>query len=270
MKFGALHAYTGGKAFDAAKPSMLFIHGAQNDHSVWILQSRWCAHHGYNTLAIDLPGHGQSAGPLCATVELMADAVATALTSAGLDRVHVVGHSMGSLIGLELAGRLKRALSLTLVGTALPMKVSDALLAATREAPAQAMDMINAWSFSSAWGGFSHKPQAPGPGFATPWGALQLMHHIHRKNGAAVLPTDFAACNAYAPADGVLQAIDCPTLVVAGSADQMTPPKAGKAVAALIPGAQVKVLEGAGHALMSEAPDALLKAIAGHLRTAAA
>lgn len=269
MKLGDLYAYSGGKTFDAAKPSVLFIHGAQNDHSVWILQSRWCAHHGYNTLAIDLPGHGQSAGPLRTSVEALADAMAAALDAANLDKVHVVGHSMGSLIGLELAGRLKRARSLTLVGTALPMKVSDALLAATREAPAKAMDMINAWSFSSAWGGFSHRPQAPGPGFATPWSALQLMHRIHVKNGPEVLPTDFAACNAYAPSDAVLESIECPTLVVAGSADQMTPPKTGKAVASAISGARLVVLNGAGHQIMSEAPDALLKALAAHLQAAA-
>ncbi len=268
MKLGALYAYTGGKAFDAAKPSVLFIHGAQNDHSVWILQSRWCAHHGYNTLAIDLPGHGQSAGPLCTSVQAMADAVVAALDTAGVGPAHIVGHSMGSLIALELAGRLKRARSLSLVGTALPMKVSDTLLAATREAPLKAMDMINAWSFSSAWGGFSHKPQAPGPGFATPWGSLQLMHRIHIKNGADVLPTDFAACNAYAPSEAVLKGIDCPTLVVAGSADQMTPPKAGKAVAAALPAARLVVLEGAGHQSMSEAPDALLKTLAAHLAAA--
>jgi pimeloyl-ACP methyl ester carboxylesterase len=268
MKLGHLYAYTGGKTFDAAKPSVLFIHGAQNDHSVWILQSRWCANHGYNTLAIDLPGHGQSGGPLCSSVEAMADAVAAALDAQSLDKVHVVGHSMGSLIGIELAGRLRRARSLTLVGTALPMKVSDTLLTATRGAPAKAMDMINAWSFSGAWGGFSHRPQAPGPGFASPWAALQLMHRIHQKNGADVLPTDFAACNAYAPAQATLAGIGCPSLVVAGSTDQMTPPKSGKAVAALIAGARLVVLDGAGHQMMSEAPDALLKVLAAHLASA--
>jgi pimeloyl-ACP methyl ester carboxylesterase len=30
-----LYVYTGGRAFDAAKPTMLFIHGVLNDHSVW-------------------------------------------------------------------------------------------------------------------------------------------------------------------------------------------------------------------------------------------
>jgi pimeloyl-ACP methyl ester carboxylesterase len=50
------YAYTGGKAFDATQPTLVFIHGVLNDHSVWILQTRYLAHHGFNVLAIDLPG----------------------------------------------------------------------------------------------------------------------------------------------------------------------------------------------------------------------
>ena len=56
------YCYTGGKAFDANKPTVVFIHGVLNDHSVWILQSRWFAHHGWNVLALDLPGHCRSEG----------------------------------------------------------------------------------------------------------------------------------------------------------------------------------------------------------------
>ena len=51
------YCYTGGKPFDAAKPTVVFIHGVVNDHSVWILQSRYMANHGWNVLAVDLPGH---------------------------------------------------------------------------------------------------------------------------------------------------------------------------------------------------------------------
>ena len=57
------YAYTGGKAFDAARPTVVFIHGAEHDHSVWALQTRYFAHHGFGVLALDLPGHGRSAGP---------------------------------------------------------------------------------------------------------------------------------------------------------------------------------------------------------------
>ena len=63
------YAYTGGKTFDAARPTVVFIHGVLNDHSVWLLQSRWFANHGWNVLAIDLPGHCRSAGAPPASVE---------------------------------------------------------------------------------------------------------------------------------------------------------------------------------------------------------
>ena len=45
------YCYTGGKAFNPALPTVVFIHGVLNDHSVWILQSRYLAHHGFNVLA---------------------------------------------------------------------------------------------------------------------------------------------------------------------------------------------------------------------------
>ena len=101
-----LYAYTGGKTFDAAKPTVVFLHGAQNDHSVWILQSRYLAHHGYGVLALDLPGHMRSEGPALDTVEAMADRIADALRSAEVRQFIAVGQSMGSLIALELAKRL--------------------------------------------------------------------------------------------------------------------------------------------------------------------
>ena len=57
------YAYTGGKPFNADQPCVVLIHGALHDHSVWALQSRYLAHHGWSVLALDLPGHGRSAGP---------------------------------------------------------------------------------------------------------------------------------------------------------------------------------------------------------------
>ena len=127
------YAYTGGKAFDASLPAVAFVHGAQHDHSVWIMQSRYLAHHGYGVLALDLPGHGRSAGPALARVEDIADWVAAAIAAAGAQQAALVGHSMGSLIALECAARHRAQVAkIALLATANPMKVSDALLAATR------------------------------------------------------------------------------------------------------------------------------------------
>jgi len=113
-----LYAYTGGKAFDAAKPTVVFIHGVLNDHSVWILQSRYLANHGWNVLAIDLPGQGKSGGKPPESVEEAADAVLALLKAVGVDQAALVGHSFGSLIALEAFrdwdGRL---LSMTIMGT---------------------------------------------------------------------------------------------------------------------------------------------------------
>ena len=69
-----LYVDTVGKAFDAARPTVVFVHGAQHDHSVWILQSRYLANHGYNVLALDLPGHMRSPGPPLASVDETEDA----------------------------------------------------------------------------------------------------------------------------------------------------------------------------------------------------
>ena len=52
-----------GKAFDATKPSIVFVHGAAMEQSVWAAQARYFAFHGYNALALNLPGHGPDGSP---------------------------------------------------------------------------------------------------------------------------------------------------------------------------------------------------------------
>src|SRR5256885_9237029 len=95
-----IFASTGGQAFDPAQPTVVFLHGAGMDHTVWALQTRWFAHHGRNVLALDLPGHGRSAGPPLRTIAEMAELVAAAATAAGAERLALVGHSMGALVAL--------------------------------------------------------------------------------------------------------------------------------------------------------------------------
>src|SRR5260221_8824732 len=98
-------AYTAAHDIDAAKRTIVFVHGAGLDHSWWGLQSRYFGYHGYNVLAVDLPAHGRSAGPALATVEAMADWVFALLKSRNIEKAILVGHSMGSLIALEFAAR---------------------------------------------------------------------------------------------------------------------------------------------------------------------
>ena len=255
----AAYAYTGGKAFDPALPVVLFIHGAQHDHSVWGLQSRYLAHHGHAVLAIDLPGHGRSAGPPLASVEAMAGWVVALQDALGVASAALVGHSMGSLIALEVAGtQPERVSRLALVGSAFPMKVADVLLAATRDDEPLAQQMVNVWTHSTT----AAKPSNPGPGFWIIGGNLRLMQRI----APGVMHADFKACDDYAQGAERAAQVRCPTLFVLGDRDAMTPPKAARALQAAIKGQRTILVRASGHALMAEQPDTVLDALVDFLR----
>src|SRR4051812_22340975 len=95
----------GARTHDPARPAIVFVHGAQHDHSVWTGQSRRFAENGWRVLAVDLPGHGRTPGPALASVEAMADWLLALLDAAGVASALLAGHSMGSLVALEAAAR---------------------------------------------------------------------------------------------------------------------------------------------------------------------
>jgi pimeloyl-ACP methyl ester carboxylesterase len=249
------YCYTGGKPLRPGLPAAVFIHGAQNDHSVWVLQTRYFAHHGFNVLAPDLPAHGRSKGAALTTVEAMADWLLAVLDAAGVAQAHLIGHSMGSLIALEAAARApQRAASLALVATAYPMKVSDALLEAAQNDEPRAIDMVNIWSHSS----IAQKPSWPGPGSYVMNGGLRLKQRIARLGPKLLFHTDFSACNAYANGLQAAQSVKCPVLFLLGRRDMMTAAKAASALASALPQARRVLVEDCGHELMAEQPDRVL------------
>jgi pimeloyl-ACP methyl ester carboxylesterase len=168
---------------------------------------------------------------------------------------------MGSLVALEFAARYPtRATHLALLATAVPMTVSDALLDAARDREAQAIDMVNQWSHST----IAAKPSCPAPGFWLHGMNQRLMERVAAVGEARLFHTDFSACNDYA--DGLARAaqVSCPVRMIVGRRDLMTPPRATRALvdalrAARVP-ADVVTLD-AGHALMTEQPDATLDAL---------
>lgn len=243
----ATYCYTGGKPFDAARPTAVLIHGVLNDHSVWGFQSRHLAHHRWNVLAVDLPGHGRSSGEAPESVE----------------RAALVGHSWGSLIALEAAARLGSAAThLALVGTAYPMKVSPALIEAALNEPEKALRMVNVFSRSGL-------ASPSGGGFWTFGAGMALGRRVLRSNPQVnVFHRGFVACDRYAGADAAIAALACPVLFALGQSDQMTPPRAaqGLIAAAQARGLPVAVeMLPAGHSQMTEAPEATLAALRGFL-----
>jgi pimeloyl-ACP methyl ester carboxylesterase len=252
-----VYAYTGGKPFDNSLPCIVFIHGASNDHSAWTLLARWFAHHGHSVLALDLPGHMKSAGPLLPDIEALADWVLAATSAAGVQRAALVGHSMGSLIALEAAGRApERATQLVLIGSTYPMKVSDALLATARETPERAMAMVNAWSIASS----ATKPGFPSPGSWLHGGMMALMKRVQASMPKVnVFAHDFEVCNRYAGGTAAAARVACPVTMILGQQDQMTPPRSAREIGAALRAKVVMVP--CGHHQLAETPDATLAAL---------
>ncbi|MEY4883745.1 MAG: hypothetical protein RIS34_1599 [Pseudomonadota bacterium] len=260
------YCYTGGKTLDAGKPTVVFIHGVLHDHSVWILQSRYLANHGWNVLAVDLPGHCRSAGDPPATVESAADFITALLDAAGVPQAALVGHSWGSLIALEAASRLgHRVTHLALVGTAFPMKVSQVLLDAALNEPAKGIEMINVFSRAT----LAAPPSALGPGTWVYGANSALNHRVLAANSAVnVFHRGFMACNTYANGEAAISQVTCPILFVLGKHDQMTPPSAAQNLIAKTRASGQSahaVYLPVGHHQMTEAPEATLKALTDFL-----
>lgn len=255
-------AYTGGKPFDSSLPTLVFIHGAQNDHSVWALQSRYFAHHGYGVLAVDLPGHGRSNGPSLTSIEALATWIIRLLDAAGVARACLIGHSMGSLITLEAASRFPERLhKIALLGSAFPMKVSDSFLDAAKNDVQRAIEMGTSWSHSS----IAQKPSCPGPGFYVPTGHLRLAQRIARINPEHGYFTDLSACNRYANGLQAAASLSCPALFICADRDVMTPAKAAQGLIKAVNGAKVVKIAACGHAMMAEQPDQVLRALRAFL-----
>lgn len=266
-----IYAYAGGKPLDPAQPTLVFIHGVLNDHSVWILQTRYFAHHGFNVLAVDLPGHGKSEGHCPKTVEEAAEFVLKLLDALGVKKAGLIGHSWGSLIALHAASLAPERVShLAMVGTAFPMKVSPALLDAALNAPMKAIEMVNTFSHSM----LAPPPSALGPGTWLYGGSRALMRRVLASNANEnVFYTGFQACDRYEGAFEALNRLLALTkseqpalLFIVGQADQMTTPKAAQALIDKAPSAKVARVAG-GHALMTEAPEETLAALQDFLRT---
>jgi pimeloyl-ACP methyl ester carboxylesterase len=247
-------AATGGRAFDPQQPTVMFIHGAGMDHTVWALQTRYLAHHGRSVLAVDLPGHGRSGGSPLRSIEAIADWIPRVLDAAEVAAAALVGHSMGALVALATAAAAAgRVRSLALLGVAERMPVHPDLQAAADGGQRLAPELVASWGHGRS----GHVGGNPAPGLWMMGGALTLLERAP----AGVLAADLAACNAY---DGTIAAaarVACPTLLLLGAADRMTSPAKARPLAEAIKDARTLILLDAGHMLMTERPAAVIDAL---------
>lgn len=246
-----VHVATGNRPIDPDLKTVVFIHGAGQDHTIWVLPTRYFVRHGRNVLAVNTPGHGRSDGPPLARIEDIADWIPRVMDAAGVRKAAVVGHSMGSLVALETAARHPdRVRSIALVGTAVPMPVTEELLDRAQHDEDTAVEMLTLW-------GYSRSAQIGGnatPGMWMVGGGRRLL----QRSPPGSIYADLKACNDYVNGLEHAGQIQCPALLILGERDMMTPPRVAVAVAKAIPDAESVILPRAGHALLAERPDPVL------------
>jgi len=248
------HAANGSRENSPDEPAVILIHGAGLDRTIWQMQTRNIAFQGRRVYAVDLPGHGYSEGSALENIEEMANWVTWFMDAAGVDAATVMGHSMGSLIALDLASRYpERTERLILTGVAESMPVHPDLLAAARADEPLASELIVFW-------GLGEKAQTGGHPLPGLWvhGASEVLLK-NAKSG--VLANDLAACDNFGDAKERAAKITCPTFFVLGRDDKMSPVKSGGRLADVIDGAQVNILEKCGHMMMIERPNEMYHAL---------
>jgi len=251
-------AYTAAHELDPAKPSVVFVHGAGLDHSLFGLQSRYFGYHGRNVLALDLPGHGRSEGPPLSTIEQMADWLSAVLKKTNTAKASIVGHSMGSLAALELAARHPEQVErIAFCAIAFPMRVSDPFLEAARRNEQSAFDMDTIWG---------HAPRVPLGGNPNPgmWMYGDMLARLERL-APGVLHAGLKACNDYAAGLESAAKVKCPALFILGRRDVMTPLRSAQALRDKLSNGRTVEIPVSGHSLMVEAPDQVLDALIGFI-----
>ena len=249
-----VYAHTGGKAFDPSGSVVVLVHGAAMNHLAWALQSRFLAHHGHAVLSLDLPGCGESEGDILDSVEDYGAWLHRALDELKVEKAALIGHSMGALIALEAAGQQpERVTALGLLGVCYPLGVNDAFLAAAKDDLPLAIGLMNDWA---------HGPKAHLGGFQVPglW-MVGADTRVIEQAKPGVLHKCLTICAAYKGGEAAAARVTCPSMVVLGQNDQMTPMKLGRKTAAMVSDAEVVTLPDCGHMMMFEQPRALMRAI---------
>lgn len=251
-----IYVATGGKDFDPALPTVLFLPGSGGDHRTWALQTRWFAYHGYSVLAPDLPGHSLSGGEAFTRIEDSGPWLETFLDAARVKSAHVVGHSQGFLSALEFAKlNPSRVTSLTAIATAAAIPVNQALIDMAVTSADKAAQMMCNWGFGPA----AHRGQSSVPGMQP----IAISRAIMGRNPLAA---DLRACADYKAGDSVLSTLTMPVHAILASADKMTPLKSGLAMTQTL-SINPDILEGYGHMLPLEAPKQTLSALRRFIET---
>ena len=227
---------------------VLLVQGLGGEKNSWNLQRAALALR-HRTIAFDNRGAGRSDKPDGKyNLEEMADDAIAVLDAAGIENAHVVGLSMGGAISQIIALKHpNRVRSLTLVATACRNHAWREELLQSWATTAETEGMTAVGKEAARWmiGPRSFRRVLPALGWMGP---LQLFNppNAFVSQVKAILSTDDGALNTE------LANISCPTMVVVGNQDVLTPRGDAEEIASLIPTAELVVISGGAHGLHIE------------------
>jgi pimeloyl-ACP methyl ester carboxylesterase len=184
----------------------------------------------------------------------MADWTARLVDAAGLKQAALVGHSMGALVAIDCAARHPDKVgALGLCGVAAEMPVHPEMLESAKANTLKVQELMTFWGMGNAL----HKGGMVSPGLWLRAESLAVLSG----NRPDVIHNDLAACNVYKGAIERAKQVKCPTVLVLGDGDLMTPAVKAKPLAAAIAGSKTIVVPACGHFMMVERPDETLDAL---------
>ncbi len=247
---------------EGSGPPLLLVHGFPFDHTMWHEQLSALVGH-FQMIAPDLRGFGDSDAPASFySMDLYADDLAHLLDVLGQEKVVLAGLSMGGYIALAFQRRYPERLA----GLVLADTQATADTETARAGRYAAIRTVQAEGVEAVVSGLLPKLFAPA-NFAAKrilreWVRAMMM----RQSPAGVMGALKAMAERPDSTPG-LAVVSCPTLVIVGEEDLLTPPAKAAALVAAIPGARLAVIPEAGHLTPLEAPEAFNRLLLENLDT---
>ena len=230
---------TGGTDFEKEKPSILLMHGSGLTHIVWSLHEQFYVSQGYNVLSVDLPGHGNSEGPSLKSIEEISDWIKSLMNVLNIQKLTIIGHSQGSLVGIDFAGRYPNLInSLVLVAGSYKMPVNQDLIDYAEAGDEKAVLLMMKWGYEGSKAFIGGNPVKK---------IINSSREIRE-----VLAVDLNACNNYKDGKESLGKINCSTLCIFGDLDKMVPLEVGNKMAEMIKNSEKKIIKNCGHMIIFE------------------
>ena len=215
------------------------MHGSGLTHIVWSLHEQFYASQGFNVLSVDLPGHGNSEGPSIKSIEKISDWIKSLMLKINIEKIIIVGHSQGGLVGIDFASRYPELIEkIVLVANSYKMPVNQDLIDLAEAGDEKAVLLMMKWGYEGSNAFIGGNP------------VKKIVNSA--RDIREVLAVDLNACNNYKNGENAIKKINCPTLCIFGDLDKMVPVKVGLKMSEQIINSETKIISDCGHMIIFE------------------